>query len=124
MALIAGAGRVRRRRDICVDKPFMGRVAGSVAIPIRGVGGGAVCRAFFAAGCLRKLPNIGRKATLRYRWDVRKDATWRRRADIVEYPENKLPTAEMLLEVLCCDDRVALAFVDRDGRTVRPAVKA
>ena len=116
--LFARSRRVRRRGDVRVDKPFMSGVSRSVAIPIRGVGGRAVCRAFFAAGALRKLPHLGRKAALRYGWDVRKDASRRGRADIVENPENKLTTAEMILQILCRDDCVALAFVDRDGGTV------
>ena len=122
--LFAGSGRVGRRGDVRVDKPFMSRVGRSVAIPIRGVGGGTVCRAFLLAGSLRKLPYLGRKAALRYGRDVREDASRRGRADIVENPENKLTTAEMILQILCRDDRVALAFVDRDGGTVGTTFKA
>lgn len=122
--LFARSRRVRRRGDVRVDKPFMSRVFRSVAVPIRGVGGRAVCRAFLAAGTLRKLPHLGRKPALRYGWDVRKDAPRRGRADIVENPENKLTTAEMILEILCCDDRAALAFVDGDGGTVGATFKA
>jgi len=124
MVSVAGGGRICGRRHVRVNKPFVSGVAGSVAIPIGGIGGRAISRAFFAARRLRVLPNVGGRATLGNGWDVRENAARRRRADIVENPENKLAAAEMILQVPDGSDRVALALVDRDGRTVGAGVEA
>ncbi len=92
----------------------MRSVAGSVAIAVGVVRGGAARGEFLAAGRLRELPDGGvRDAACGWgRRTVRDDAAWRGRASVVINEICEVTLAEVVANVVGGDDGHAVAFVD------------
>lgn len=104
---------IRGVGGIKIEKPGMGSVTRSVAIPVE-IGRGTTRGELFAVRRLRELPNSGvwDAAGRGERRILRASASGRGRADVVVDPVCEVALTNVLTDVVGRDDRDAPAFID------------
>jgi len=111
---------IRGVGGIKIEKPGMGGVTRSVAIPIGEIGRGTTRGELFAARRLRELPHSGvRDAAGGWERRILRDsASGRGRTGVVVDPVSEVALTDVVPDVVGCDDRDPPAFIDEHTRTI------